>query len=137
MQGAQARREYLIGLLLVAGSAVAWSTAGFYSRALGVDVWTTLFWRCAFAGLLLASWCAYSTGFRFMTELRALGGPGLMVAACIAVGTMSFIAALDLTSVADVLIIQATAPFVAAFLGWAWLKERLDAPRRCCCGLPI
>src|SRR5215213_5638072 len=121
MQGAQAHREYRRGLLLVAGSAVAWSTAGFYARAVGVDVWTTLFWRCAFAGLLILSWCAYSTGARFMADLRALGRPGLLVAACIAVGTMSFIAALDLTSVADVLIIQATAPFVAAFLGWAWL----------------
>jgi drug/metabolite transporter (DMT)-like permease len=126
MQGAQAHREYRRGLLLVAGSAVAWSTAGFYARAVEADVWTTLFWRCAFAGLLILSWCAYSTCARFMADLRALGRPGLLVAACIAVGTMSFIAALNLTSVADVLIIQATAPFVAAFLGWAWLKERLE-----------
>ena len=41
MQGPHARHEYRLGLLLVAASAIALSTAGFYSRAVGADVWTT------------------------------------------------------------------------------------------------
>ena len=127
MQGPHARHEYRLGLLLVTGSAIALSTAGFYSRAVGVDVWTTLFWRCAFAGLLIFAWGVYSNGSRFVTAMWALGGPGLSMAGCSTVATMGFIAALSLTSVAKVMIIQATAPFVAAFLGRVWLKERLDA----------
>src|SRR5689334_11249834 len=127
MQAPHARREYRLGLLLVASSAIAFSTAGFYSRAAGADVWTTLFWRCAFAGLLILSWGLYSPGSRFVTATWALGGPGMLMAACSTVATMGFIAALSLTSVANVMIIQATAPFVAAFLGRVWLKERLDA----------
>ena len=132
MQGTS-RRDYLVGLVLVAGSAVAWSTGGLYARAVGVDIWTTLFWRCAFAALLLLGWCAATRGARLLADLRALGGPGLLVAACIALSTMTFIAALDVTSVATVLITQATAPFVAALLGWAWLKERLDLPVLAAC----
>ncbi len=137
MQGPYARREYRLGLLLVAGSTIALSTSGFYTRAVGADIWTTLFWRCAFAGLLILAWGVYSTGSRFVTDVRALGGPGLLVAACSTVATMSFIAALDLTSVANVFILQATAPFVAAFLGRVWLKERLDAAGLVASGLAV
>lgn len=135
MQGPSARQEYALGLLLVAGSAVAWSTAGLYARAVHVDVWTTLFWRCAFAALLLTCWCLRVAGRRLPTELRALGLSGLAVAACIAASTMCFIAAIAQTSIAAVLITQATAPFVAALLGWAWLKERLDLPVLVACTL--
>lgn len=126
MDSTQPGRERRLGLLLVAGSAVAWSTAGLYARAVGVDVWTTMFWRCGFAGALILAWLLYTTGSRVVAGIRGLGLPGLAVAICGAVATMSFLAALQLTSVADVLIIQATAPFVAAFLGRIWLNERVD-----------
>lgn len=112
---------------------MAWSTGGLYARAVGVDIWTTLFWRCACAAMLLLGWCAATRGSRLVADLRSLGGPGLLLAGCIAVSTMTFIAALDVTSVATVLITQATAPFVAALLGWAWLKERLDLPVLAAC----
>lgn len=126
MNESQSRRDHRLGLLLVAGSAIAWSTAGLYARAVGVDVWTTMFWRCAFAGALILAWLVYSTGTRVVASIRGLGLPGLAVAICGTVATMSFLTALQLTSVADVLIIQATAPFVAAFLGRVWLKEKVD-----------
>jgi drug/metabolite transporter (DMT)-like permease len=123
MSESHSRRDHRLGLVLVAGSAIAYSTAGIYARAVGVDVWTTMFWRCAFAAALILAWLIYSTGSRMVAGFRGLGLPGLAVAVCGAAGTMSFLAALQLTSVADVLIIQATAPFVAAFLGRIWLKE--------------
>ena len=126
MNESHSGHDHRLGLVLVAGSAVAWSTAGLYARAVGVDVWTTMFWRCAFAGALILAWLVYSTGPRIVAGIRELGLPGLAVAICVTVATMSFLAALQLTSVADVLIIQATAPFVAAFLGRVWLKEPVD-----------
>lgn len=126
MDQTQPGRERRLGLLLVTGSAIAWSTAGLYARAVEVDVWTTMFWRCAFAGALILAWLVYSTGWQVVAGVRGLGLPGLAVAICGAVATMSFLAAVQLTSVANVLIIQATAPFVAAFLGRAWLKEPVD-----------
>ena len=68
--------ERRLGLLLVAGSAVAWSTAGLYARAVGVDVWTTMFWRCAFAGALILAWLVYSTGSRMVAGIRDWVFPG-------------------------------------------------------------
>jgi drug/metabolite transporter (DMT)-like permease len=123
---AQARRERRLGMALVAGAAAAWSTAGFFTRLLPYDAWTILFWRgvfgCAFTVLLLVAtqrgdWRA---AFR-------IGWPGWLVACLSTTGMMAFIPALQTTSVANVAIINATGPFVAACLAWLWLGERAPA----------
>ncbi|MBU7009015.1 hypothetical protein Ga0451573_003998, partial [Peptococcaceae bacterium DYL19] len=36
---------YRLGLVFVTGSAVAWSTAGFFTRLIQLDSWTMLAWR--------------------------------------------------------------------------------------------
>jgi hypothetical protein len=40
-----------LGSLVVAVSATAYSTAGFFTRLIDLDIWTVLFWRGLFAGL--------------------------------------------------------------------------------------
>jgi drug/metabolite transporter (DMT)-like permease len=40
----------LLGTLILTASAVAYSTAGFFTRLIVVDAWTLLFWRGVFAG---------------------------------------------------------------------------------------
>jgi len=42
-------------------------------------------------------------------------------------GMITFIPALQLTSVSNVAIIIATGPFVAAAIAWIWLRETLSA----------
>ena len=51
---------------------------------------------------------------------------GFLFAVLSAVGMLLFIPSLQLTSVANVAIILATAPFAAAALAWVWFRE---APR--------
>ena len=43
----------ILGTVLLAASAVAYSTAGFFTRLITVDAWTLLFWRGVFAGLFI------------------------------------------------------------------------------------
>jgi hypothetical protein len=43
----------LIGTVLVAGSAVAYSSAGFFTRLIDLDTATLWFWRGLFAGLFM------------------------------------------------------------------------------------
>jgi hypothetical protein len=62
-----------------------------------------------------------------MSTLVAIGWPGCLVAACLAVGIVSFIAAVRTTSVINVAIIYATVPFLTAMLAWLWLQEKLSA----------
>jgi hypothetical protein len=41
------------GILLIALSAIAYSSAGFFTRVIHLDAWTMLFWRGLFAGLMI------------------------------------------------------------------------------------
>jgi len=41
------------GVVLVTGAAVAWSTAGYFTRLIPVDLWTLVFWRNVFGGLFI------------------------------------------------------------------------------------
>src|SRR5262249_36571213 len=53
----------------------------------------------------------------------SMGLPGLLITGLSALGMTSFISALKLTSVANVAIISAACPFLAAGLAWVWLRE--------------
>jgi drug/metabolite transporter (DMT)-like permease len=123
---AEATARYRRGALLVAGAAVAWSTAGLITRATTTDAWTTLFWRSLFSTLFLISYIALRDRGRAFRAFRALGLPALGIAVSFGTSMMCFIIALKQTSVANVLIFQAAAPFVAAVLAWLWLRERLS-----------
>jgi drug/metabolite transporter (DMT)-like permease len=56
-------------------------------------------------------------------HLRTMGIPGWVVASFSMLGMVCFIPAIQLTTVANVAVINAVLPFVAAGLGWIWLRE--------------
>lgn len=107
-----------LGDALVAGAAAIFSTAGLFTSAIGADVWTMLFWRGLVGGAVLLGAVLRAPG-------RGVGGAGLLVAACSTLATICFIHALRRTTVADVTIIYATAPFLAAAIGWLWMGQRV------------
>jgi drug/metabolite transporter (DMT)-like permease len=117
-------RTQVAGATVVALSAAAFSTAGLFTRLIAVDVWTMLFWRGLFGGLLIAAAIAWRERAALSRAVPAMGWPGLVTAGCSTIGTICFISALRTTTVADVTIIYATAPFLAAGLAWAWTRER-------------
>jgi drug/metabolite transporter (DMT)-like permease len=124
--GGAAAAQYRKGALLVAGAALAWSIAGLVTRATTTDSWTTLFWRSVFASLFLAVYIGFRDRGAVLRQFRELGLGGLGVALSFGTSMTCFIIALKTTTVANVLIFQAAAPFVAAVLGWLWLGERVS-----------
>src|SRR5215475_12805267 len=112
------------GATLVVLSAFAFSTAGYFTRLIDNDVWTMLFWRVVFGGLFIGGCVFLREGSGTLAAFRRIGRIGLLAAACSALATICFINALRETTVADVLVINATAPFVAAALAWAWTGVR-------------
>jgi drug/metabolite transporter (DMT)-like permease len=120
MSEAHSRRA---GIALVIAAAVAWSTAPFFTRLLHFDSWTILFWRGLFGGGLITAFLVTTQGRAGLRDLVETGRSGWLVACLSTLGMVSFIPALQLTSVSNVAIIIATGPFVAAGFAWIWLRE--------------
>lgn len=112
------------GILLIVASAAAFSTAGLFTRLVALDTWSVLFWRGLFGGLFIGGYMAWCYGAQALAVVRAIGWIGLLAAACSTAATICFINALRLTSVADVMVVGATAPFLTAGLAWLWTGER-------------
>jgi drug/metabolite transporter (DMT)-like permease len=121
MAGTHSQRR--LGIALVVAAAVAWSTAPFFTRLLPFDSWTILFWRGLFGGGLIAAILVLTQGRSGLKDLVGMGASGWLVASLSTLGMVSFIPALQLTSVSNVAIIIATGPFVAAAMAWIWLRE--------------
>jgi drug/metabolite transporter (DMT)-like permease len=111
------------GQIYVALAAVAWSSAGVLQRQLSLDTATQLAGRAAFAAAALLLYVAIVERGRLVPAFRSIGLAGIAVAVSIAVASGGFIAALNHTSVARVLFIQAMAPVLAALLAWIFLGE--------------
>src|SRR3954466_7558261 len=112
----EAARSQRRGQVYVALAALAWSSAGVLQRGLSVNAATQVAVRAAFAGVALLAWVAFSERGRVVEACRSVGWAGIAFAACVAVASGSFIVALNHTTVAHVLFIQAMAPVLAALL---------------------
>jgi drug/metabolite transporter (DMT)-like permease len=121
--------HFKLGILLVAGAAIVWSFGGAIARFLDVtDSWTIVFWRSLSAAVYLLAFMLVREGVRgTLGMIRAMGLPGLGVALCFAIASSSFVVALAHTSVANILLIQAGAPLIAALLTWVFFREFISA----------
>lgn len=122
--GGEVRR----GALMVFAAAMAWSFGGAIARALETtDSWTIVAWRGFFAAAFLVIFMlkrdgVKGTGVLFLT----MGRPGMVVALCFACASVSFVVALSHTTVANILLMQAGVPLIAALMGVVFLRERVD-----------
>jgi len=118
------------GLMMVTLAAILWSTAGLFVRLIDLDVWTTLAWRSLFAALSLGLIVVARSGWRgFGRAIGRAGGSvgrwaGLWAVPVAVISMGSYVAALKLTTVANVMVIYATVPFVAAGLAFLFIGER-------------
>jgi len=116
------------GALLVFGAALVWSFGGAIARGLEVsDPWTIIAWRSIFASLFLMAFMLWRDGpVGTLRLFRTMGLPGVGVALCFATASISFVVALGHTSVANILLMQAGVPLIAALLGVVFLREAVD-----------
>lgn len=111
------------GVLLLLGSAIAFSTAGVFTRMAPVPLWPMVFWRNLFgsAGLAALMVVRRQQGIRGRSGSN---GRSWAAMSCAALATVFYLAAFARTSVANVSIIYATAPLITAALAWVSLGER-------------
>ncbi len=127
--GSTGRAEARTGMLMVFGAALAWSFGGAIARSLETtDSWAVVAWRSIFAALFLLAFMLWRDGPRGTLRLfRSMGVPGLSVALCFAIASVSFVVALSYTTVANILLMQAGVPLIAALLAVVFLRESVDA----------
>ena len=112
------------GIVLVAISAIIWSTAGLFTKSVSADVWTILFWRGLFSALFMFTYLFWQARSDFIAQFGRMGIPGWIAAAIGAASTVCFISAFKNTSIANVGIMWATSPFVAGLLAWLLIREK-------------
>ncbi|NQW02107.1 MAG: EamA family transporter [Rhodospirillales bacterium] len=111
------------GLLLALLGVLCISPDTLLIRLADVDYGATLFWRGLFTslGLLLLVICTERR--QSLQSVRRLGRPGLLVIGLFAISNLSFVMALQLTTVANTLVIVSSAPLFAALLGRVFLAD--------------
>jgi drug/metabolite transporter (DMT)-like permease len=115
------------GILLVAGSALAWSFGGMIDRFIETpDTWTVVFWRSVWAAVFLTIFLVWRDKKEAPKAFKAMGWPGIIVALCFMTASISFIQAIALTTVANVILINAAVPLVAALISRVFLKEMIS-----------
>lgn len=126
MSIAPARHTTRNGRTAMLVAAVAWSTAGLAQRELDATPATQVAGRALFAFLALLVVVAFTERSGTFASLRSLGRDGVALAVFLAISSGTFLLALNYTSVANVLFLQAASPMMAALLGWAFLSERIS-----------
>jgi len=97
--------------------------SGYFTRLLDLDVPTMLFWRGLYAGLFMSACIVLMRGRKTVASVSNIGLAGLLVALLSAAATVCYVSALRLTTVAEVMAINATSPFIAGVLAWLIIGE--------------
>lgn len=119
-----ARRAHRRALLVLLVCTVLWSLAGVGTRLLDhADGFEIAFWRCLFCAIFVAAVLAARHRGRWLAQVGASGVAGWVSGAMWATMFVCFMLALQRTSVANVLVVMAAAPLLAALLGLAVLRE--------------
>ena len=118
------RSDYSVGVVLLIISAVAFSSAGIFTKGVEAAAWSVIFWRGVFAALSTTAYAA-SRG-TLKQEFSGMGWSGLAVGIVGAAGTAALIPAFKLTDIANVALIYAASPFLAALLAWLTIAERVS-----------
>ncbi|MGD9913686.1 MAG: DMT family transporter [Rhizobiaceae bacterium] len=118
------RTDRTAGILLTLASTAFFALAGIFTKAASTDPWTIACWRGLIGGLLIGGYVLWMDRAKPLRLRFALGARGWVLAATGAVSSLAFIASFKLTYVANVSIAYATAPFMAAFIEWAFRGER-------------
>ncbi|MCL6707321.1 DMT family transporter [Pseudomonas sp. R2.Fl] len=120
-------RQYRLGVLCAAASALAWSSAGLFIRSIGTDLMTMLFWRGIVSGTCVFLVFLVAERGRAFAILRRMRLPSVAVMVLSAVSMISGIGSMYYTTVADAMVIYATLPFVTAAFAFFMIGEKPGA----------
>jgi len=118
-------RKYTYGITLVIIGGIFLSLSGILLRNIeSASGWQILFYR----GLAFSSMLFFILLFKYrigvFDAFRAIGRPGIWAGIVLGLGSICYVYAILLTTVANAVFIIGSAPLATAFVGWIILKER-------------
>ncbi len=123
------RTEHLKGMVLMAGAGLSWSTGGILIRSTTLtSAWEVVFWRALFMTIFVNTFLILRSRGRVLTQISAVGGPGLVSGMLLASAFFFFILSVMRTTVANALVLMSISPFITALFGRLFLRE--PVPRR-------
>ncbi|MDB4057023.1 DMT family transporter [Candidatus Thioglobus sp.] len=116
--------NHLKGLLIAFFGVLMLTPDPVLVRLADADTFTILFWRGIFyaLGVLAILFATYRKNT--FKELKNIGRPGIWIGILSGIGGVTFIAAIQYTSIAKVLVIISTAPMVVAIISWVIINEK-------------
>ena len=117
-------------LLLVFLAGVLWSTVGLGVRLIeDAGIWQILFFRsCSLSCFLFV--VIYVRSGNPITLIRVAGIPAVIAGFSLVAAYAGGLYSIQVTSVANAMLLFATAPFFTAILGWIFLRETVTNPTR-------
>ena len=116
------------GLLFVFAAGVLWSTVGLGIRMIeDAVVWQILLYRSISMSIFLYMVIRLRSGESPFLQIRRIGLPAVVAGLPLVAAYCGGIYAIQNTSVANAMLLFATAPFMAAVLGWLVLREPVRA----------
>jgi DME family drug/metabolite transporter len=114
------------GVLFVFAAGVLWSTVGLGIRMIeDAVVWQILLYRSISMSLFLYVVIRVRSGESPFVQIRRVGFPSVVAGLSLVAAYSGGIYSIQNTSVANAMLLFATAPFMAAVLGWIILRERV------------
>ena len=112
------------GVLFVFAAGVLWSTVGLGIRLIEeAMVWQILLYRSISLSLFLYIVIRVRSGESPFAQIRRIGFPAVIAGLSLVAAYSGGIYSIQTTSVANAMLLFATAPFMAAVLGWIALRE--------------
>jgi drug/metabolite transporter (DMT)-like permease len=112
------------GVLFVFAAGVLWSTVGLGIRLIEeAVVWQILLYRSLAMSAFLYVLIRVRSGESPFAQVRRIGAPAIVAGLALVAAYSGGIYAIQTTSVANAMLLFATAPFMAAVLGWIVLRE--------------
>jgi drug/metabolite transporter (DMT)-like permease len=113
------------GILLVMTASIFWGLEPLWVRKVGADDWQILFWSGGLMAAAMFAWLARVYGRNILRGILYTGRPGLVAVITLTLAYSGYILSLNRTTVANTVVLLATAPLIAALLGRIFLGERL------------
>ncbi|MDH3670873.1 MAG: DMT family transporter [Gammaproteobacteria bacterium] len=123
---------YSRGVLMVLCAGICLSTGGLIVRHIETaDGWQIMFYRATSFVVTLLIFLAVRYRGRVVQPFKSIGVNGLLVAMFLGLGSICYLFAILLTTVANAMFIISAAPFFTAAAAWLLLGERVRAITWC------